>query len=58
MLYKKPETGDIIAEPEPLGINHIVAILLLILVTLIAVSSPDILYQNISDIVKSLGVKI
>jgi len=58
MLYKKgendkPETGT-----EKFEFIHLAVILLLILLTAIAVTSPDIIYQNIINITKDFGMNL
>jgi hydrogenase-4 component F len=57
MLYKKsPEDSNEVAL-ERFDLIHLAAILLLILLAIIAVTSPSILYQNINNVAKDFGVK-
>ncbi len=58
MLYKKSDDESLNDGSEKFELNHYVAIILLILLTAIAVASPDILYRNIMDIAKDFGVNL
>jgi hydrogenase-4 component F len=58
MLYKKDENETNEAEPEQFTPIHLVAILLLILLIGIAVTSPDIVYTNIINITKDFGMNL
>ncbi|MBN2425678.1 MAG: hypothetical protein JXR46_05745 [Calditrichaceae bacterium] len=58
MLYKKGSDEPALPEPERWESNHAVAIILLIILTAIAVFSPDVLYQNIIDITKDFGIRL
>ncbi|MBI5727500.1 MAG: hypothetical protein HY965_06585 [Ignavibacteriales bacterium] len=55
MLYGKSEDGEVQNSTEPFDFSHFVSVALLILLTAIAISSPDILYQNILVIAKDFG---
>ena len=58
MLYRKGEEENELPEKEKIGFNHIVAILLLLLLSVIAVASPDIIYRNIINITKDFGMNL
>jgi hypothetical protein len=58
MLYKKSVEENPQMEIERFELTHFVAIFLLILLTAIAIVSPDILYQNIMNIAKDFGVSL
>jgi formate hydrogenlyase subunit 3/multisubunit Na+/H+ antiporter MnhD subunit len=57
MLYRKSEHDVILKEAERFDITHFVSIVLLIMVIFIAVASPDILREHISNISKDFGIK-
>ncbi|MFH0733478.1 MAG: proton-conducting transporter membrane subunit [bacterium] len=58
MLYKKGASEEQQSLPEKFELNHFVAIILLVILTTIAIFSPDILYQNILNITKDFGVNL
>lgn len=58
MLYKKSDNGQTHTGAEKFELTHFIAIILLILLTAIAVASPDILYQNIINITKDFGMNL
>jgi hydrogenase-4 component F len=58
MLYKKGDEDDSQIRPEKFDIIHFAAILLLILLVIIAVTSPEIIYENILNVAKDFGVKL
>ena len=58
MLYKKGEDESQSVELEKLGATHYVSIILLVLLAVIAVASPDILYRNIINIAKDFGINL
>ena len=58
MLYQKSEVEPQTINEEQFELNHFVVIILLVLVTIIAVSSPDILYRNIMNIAKDYGMSL
>jgi hydrogenase-4 component F len=58
MLYKKGEEGETQTEPEKFELTHFVVIVLLIMLTAIAIASPDVLYRNILNIATDFGVKL
>ncbi|MFA6596343.1 MAG: proton-conducting transporter membrane subunit [Ignavibacteriaceae bacterium] len=58
MLFKKGENDTAEAGVEKFEFIHLAVILLMILLTAIAVLSPEILYQNIINITKDFGMKI
>jgi hydrogenase-4 component F len=58
MLYKQGEDEIQNTKIEKLEFIHFVTIVLLIILITIAVMSPDILYNNISNIGKDFGVKL
>ncbi len=58
MLYKKGENDPQESGTEKFDITHLVSILLLILLAVISVSSPDCIYQNIVDITHDLGMSL
>jgi len=58
MLYKKAENEQVQFVIEEFDMTHIVAIALLILLTVISVTSPDILYQNIINVTKDFGMNL
>ena len=58
MLYKKGNEAEPETAPERFELTHFVAIVLLIMLTAIALFSPDILHQNILNIAKDFGVKL
>lgn len=55
MLFKQPENEKIEETKEKWEINHFVAIILLITLSLISISSPEVLQNNINEIAKSIG---
>jgi hydrogenase-4 component F len=58
MLYKKGIEEHTQMDAEQFELTHFVAIFLLILLSIIAIVSPDILYQNIMEIAKDFGVSV
>jgi hydrogenase-4 component F len=58
MLYKKNDSDAFQTDKEQINITHIVAILLLILLVTIAVTSPGIIYQNILNVAKDFAIKL
>jgi hydrogenase-4 component F len=58
MLYTKGENEEAQITTERFEITHFAAIVLLIMLAVIAITSPDILYQNILNISKDFGVKL
>jgi len=58
MLYKEGTGQHSREETERFELNHIVVIFLLILLTAIAIASPDILYRNIMNIANDFGVRL
>lgn len=58
MLYKKSSQDNSNVNPEKFDIIHFASILLLILLTTIAVTSPDIIYQNILNVAKDFSIKL
>jgi len=58
MLYKKNDEEVHETKPEQFEPIHLVAILLLILLSVIAVTSPEIVYQNIINITKDFGMNL
>lgn len=58
MLYKKSDEEVFQTKPEKFDIIHLAAILLLILLVTIAVTSPVIIYQNIINVAKDFGIKL
>lgn len=58
MLYKKGDEEVSQTKPERFDIIHLVAILLLILLITIAVTSPAIIYQNILNVAKDFGITL
>ena len=58
MLYKKNDDETLQVEPERFELINVVAILLLILLTVIAVASPEIIYRNIINITKDFGMNL
>lgn len=58
LLYKKGENDSAETGVEKLGFIHFAAITLLILLSVLAVISPDIIYQNIINITKDFGIKL
>jgi len=58
MLYKKGDEEVSQTKPEKFNIIHLAAILLLILLVVIAVTSPEIIYQNILNVAKDFGMKL
>lgn len=58
MLYQKREGESETIKVEQFELTHYVAIILLIMLTVIAVSSPDILYRNIMNIAKDYGMNL
>jgi hydrogenase-4 component F len=58
MLYKKGVDDNPQTETERFELNHFVSIFLLILLTAIAIVSPDVLYQNIMNVAKDFGVNL
>ena len=58
MLYKRGDDKQQQTGKEKIELTHVITIILLIILTTIAVSSPDILYCNIIDIAKDFGVKL
>ena len=58
MLYRKNEHEVEPSEAERFDITHFASIVLLILVIVIAVISPDILRQHILSISKDFGIKL
>ncbi len=58
MLYKKGDEEVSQINSERFDITHLAAILLLILLITIAVSSPEIIYQNILNVGKDFGIKL
>lgn len=58
MLYKKDENKNALTQSEGFNIIHLASILLLIILVVIAVSSPEIIYKNILNVGKDFGIKI
>ncbi|OGU85410.1 MAG: hypothetical protein A2279_08340 [Stygiobacter sp. RIFOXYA12_FULL_38_9] len=58
MLYQKSELEPQTINEEKFELNHLVVIILLVMVTIIAVSSPEILYRNIMNIAKDYGMSL
>ncbi len=58
MLYKKEENETTTTQFEGFDIIHLVSILLLIILVAIAVSSPDVIYQNILNVAKDFGITL
>jgi hydrogenase-4 component F len=58
MLYKKDAEDKSETGTEHFEFIHLAAVLLLILITGIAVLSPDIIYRNILDIAKDFGMNL
>lgn len=58
MLYKNGATESPDVEKERFELTHFVAIFLLILLTFIAIASPEILYRNIMNIAADFGVNL
>ncbi len=58
MLYIKSDTDAVQTDKEQINITHIAAILLLILLVTIAVTSPEIIYQNILNVAKDFAIKL
>ena len=58
MLYKKNDGEVSQSQPEKFDIIHFAAILLLILLVTIAITSPEIIYQNIFNVAKDFGIKL
>lgn len=58
MLYKKASVDSDEAATEKFDLIHLAAILLLIILVTIAVTSPNILYQNIINVAKDFGIKL
>jgi hydrogenase-4 component F len=58
MLYKKGDEETPQTEPEKFDVIHFAAILLLILLATIAVTSPEIIYKNILNIAKDFGIRL
>jgi hydrogenase-4 component F len=58
MLYRKSELEIISREKEVFEITHFVSIVLLIILIVVAVASPNILRENILSISKDFGIKL
>ena len=58
MLYKKTSDDSNEVANEKFDIIHLAAILLLILLVTIAITSPDIIYQNILTVAKDFGITL
>ncbi|MBK6915687.1 MAG: hypothetical protein IPH11_19245 [Ignavibacteriales bacterium] len=58
MLYKKTSDDSNEVANEKFDIIHLAAILLLILLVTIAITSPDIIYQNILTVGKDFGITL
>jgi len=58
MLYKNNENEKNDYHLEKFNLTHFVAISLLLLLTIIAVTAPDVLYQNIIKIAQDFGITI
>ncbi len=58
MLYKKEDLEKQQIKTEKFELNHFIAIVLLIILTIIAIVSPDILYRNILNISKDFGITL
>jgi len=58
MLYKKGDEEVSQTKPEKFDLIHLAAILLLILLVTIAVTSPEIIYKNIFNVAKDFDVKL
>lgn len=58
MLYRKEENEIIHVEKERFEIIHFSTIVLLILLIVIAVISPNVLHENIINISKDFGIKL
>ncbi|MBK7377683.1 MAG: hypothetical protein IPJ03_01545 [Ignavibacteriales bacterium] len=58
MLYKIDNDEVAQTKTEKFDIIHLAAILLLILLVTIAVTSPEIIYQNILNVAKDFGIKL
>ncbi len=58
MLYKKKSVDSDEVAAEKFDLINLAAILLLIILVTIAVTSPNILYQNIVNVAKDFGIKL
>lgn len=58
MLYKSGELNSITTKSEKIDITHIIAIALFVILTVISISSPEILYENIINITKDFGMNL
>ena len=58
MLYKKASEDSSEVATEKFNLIHITAILLLIILVIIAVASPNILYQNIINVAEDFGIRL
>lgn len=58
MLYKKASEDSSEVAAEYFNLIHLTAILLLIILVIIAVTSPNILYQNIINVAEDFGIKL
>ncbi|MBI3189508.1 MAG: hypothetical protein HYZ33_02550, partial [Ignavibacteriales bacterium] len=58
MLYRKNENEIVSTEKEQFDIIHFATIILLILLIVIAVTSPEILRENILNISKDFGITL
>ncbi len=56
MLYKSGEHDSVTTKSEKIDITHIIAIALFVMLTVISISSPEILYENIINIAKDFGM--
>ncbi|MFA7421433.1 MAG: proton-conducting transporter membrane subunit [Melioribacteraceae bacterium] len=56
MLYKKGNSDSHLTRYEKFDMTHFVAIVLLVILTVLSISSPEILYKNIINITKDFGV--
>lgn len=58
MLFKNDDQSTSPIQPESLDIIHIASIILLVLLVIIAVTSPEIIHQNILNIAKDFGITL
>nr|WP_319776195.1 proton-conducting transporter membrane subunit [uncultured Sphaerochaeta sp.] len=58
MLYKNSDDEQQQTGTEQFELSHIISIILLIMLVVIAVASPDILYENIMNVAQDFGMKL
>ena len=58
MLYSQNAEAVEYSKKEKFGIIHFASIMLLIILIVIAIASPDILQKNIIDISKDFGMNL